>query len=64
VLTDEQKEAVFQQPHYIMDECYGWSIQRETETSLNVFDDLMTNWTDNQRSQFIADWETTKVCSI
>jgi hypothetical protein len=23
VLTDEQKEAVFQQPHYIMDECYG-----------------------------------------
>jgi hypothetical protein len=22
-----------------------------------VFDDLMTNWTDNQRSQFIADWE-------
>ena len=67
VLTDEQKEAVLQQRIIIWTNAMADDIEHgnafdglvasrtENVQQETVFDDLMANWTEEQRSRFIAD---------
>ena len=68
VLTDEQKETVLQQRIIIWTNAIADNIEHgnafnglmasrtENIQQETVFDDRMANWTEEQRSKFIADW--------
>ena len=53
-LTEEQKEAVLQQRIIFWTNAMAEDIERENPVGVDP--DMMANWTDEQRSQFIADW--------
>jgi hypothetical protein len=55
VLTEEQKEAVLQQRIIFWTNAMAEDIARENP--VGVVHGFMDNWTEYQRSQFIADWE-------
>ena len=72
VLTDEQKKAVLEQKIIIWTNAMADDIEQgnafdglmasrtKNVQQETVFDDLVANWTEEQRSRFIADWTNDK----
>ena len=55
VLTEEQKEAIFQQRIIFWTNAMAEDIARENP--VGIVDGFMDNWTEDQRRQFNEDWE-------